>query len=116
MTNLSTLFLLFTLTSFQPKQTQQAKAKGAIVGVITNEHADPIINALVYLKKEQELIKVTTTDTLGNYQFLDLKPNTYSINVSYVGYYKKNINDLEVDKGKKKLDITMRELRCTHGH
>ncbi len=113
----SSLFLLLFLSGFLPSElNEKNKTDGSIQGVIINEHNTPIENALIYLNKEDELINVTTSDTLGVYKFINVPKDTYTINVSYVGYFKKEIKDVMVSDGKKEIDITMKELRCTHGH
>jgi protocatechuate 3,4-dioxygenase beta subunit len=113
----STLFLLIALVASTPAEiNENNQHEGSIKGVIINEHNTPIENALIYLNKEDKLIKVTTSDTLGNYEFNSVKTGTYSIKVSYVGYFKKEIKSVLVGEGKEELNITMKELRCTHGH
>ncbi len=117
MSQISTLLLLLSLSVFHPTELNKTKKhKGSIEGIISNEHEHAIPNALIYLKKEDELIKVTTSDSLGEYKIASVKAGTYSISVSYVGYFKKEIKGITVGKGKKELDIKMKELRCTHGH
>lgn len=117
MLHFSTIFLFLSLAAFQPAELNQTeKANGSIEGVISNEHGHPIENALIYLNKESKLINIATSDTLGRYKFSAVKPDTYTINVSYVGYFKKEISKVTIGKGKKEIDITMKELRCKHGH
>jgi len=112
-----TIFLLFSFSIAQPSELNQKEVEiGSIEGVISNEHGHPISNALIYLNKENKLIKVATSDTLGLYKFPSVKPNSYTLNISYVGYFKKEIKDVIVGDGKKEVDITMKELRCKHGH
>lgn len=117
MLKLSTLFLFISLATTYPTEISKTNQnKGSIKGVVSNEHEQGISNALIYLKKDNELIKVSTSDSLGLYEFSSLKADTYSINVSYVGYFKKEIKDIIVDKLEKEIDIKMKELRCIHGN
>lgn len=119
MLNFSSIFLFLTLATFQYGDInfqEKNEDKGSIKGVITNEHSTPIQNALIYLNREDKLINVTTSDTLGRYNFTAIKEDTYTVSVSYVGYFKKEIKNVVISDGKKELDITMKELRCTHGH
>jgi hypothetical protein len=117
MVQFSSFFLLLSLSILNPiESNDKDKNESSIKGVIVNEHDTPIENALIYLNKEEELIKVTTSDTLGKYEFTEVQQDTYTISVSYVGYFKKEIKNIAAGKGKKEIDITMKELRCTHGH
>lgn len=116
MLQINSLLLFLALSIFNPtKINKPKKYKGSIEGFILNEHNQAVQNALIYLNKNTELIKVTTSDSLGKYEIKSIKPDTYTISVSYVGYYKKEIENITVDKTKKEIDIKMKELRCTHG-
>jgi len=118
MIQFSSLLIFLTLGTLQTTSLRQTEEKKAsIEGSITNEHGHPIENALLYLNKENKLIKVATSDTLGQYKFVSVLPDNYSIKISYVGYFKKEIKNIKVREGaKEELNITMKELRCKHGH
>jgi len=58
---------------------------GDITGVITEQNNTiPVPGARVVIQKP--IISTTYTDSSGNYQFLNIKPGTYKINISKIGY------------------------------
>ncbi len=58
---------------------------GDITGVITERNNTiPVPGARVVIQKP--IISTTYTDSSGNYQFLNIKPGTYEINISKIGY------------------------------
>lgn len=117
MSQISILLLFLSFSTMSPTELDKTeKPTGYIEGVISNEHNHPIPNALIYLKKDSELIKVATSDSIGLYKISSVKADTYSISVSYVGYFKKEIKNITIGKGKKEVDIKMKELRCKHGY
>ena len=70
--------LLLTLVTFGYSQT--GIIKGAATDALTNE---PIIFANVVLVGTTI---GTNTDEVGNYQFTDLEPGVYDVQISYIGY------------------------------
>lgn len=113
MLHLSTIFLFLSFSMINPSQVKEHR--GIVEGTISNEHGTAIQNALIYLQKDNELIKVTTSDSIGAYKITSIKEDIYSVSVSYVGYFKKEIKNVVVGKNKIELEIKMKELRCTHG-
>jgi len=96
------LLLLGTLLSFSSVYSQTGK----ITGRITNNKNDLISGATVTVVENSRTI---TTDIDGRY-IITLPAGKYSISVSYVGYIKKSINEINVEAGKETLlDIVIEE-------
>ena len=94
--------LLFTLLSTLIIQAQTGK----ISGKVTNNKNEVISGATVTVI---EANRSTTTDVDGRFVFT-LATGKYSVTISYVGYSKKTISDIEVSSGKETpLDLLIEE-------
>lgn len=74
-------------------------AQETISGIVQNQKGDPLIGANVIIK---ETFKGTATNSNGEFKFSKLKPDNYTITVSYIGYKtieeevsKENLNNLK---------------------
>ena len=76
----------------------------SITGIITDKSNTPIpyANILLLKPKDSSLIKGTITDDFGKFQFLDVKKETYNLNVSLLGY--KSINK-SLSVGNESIDL-----------
>ncbi|MFH2143322.1 MAG: carboxypeptidase-like regulatory domain-containing protein [Bacteroidota bacterium] len=61
------------------------QAPGTLKGKILDEKGDPMVNAYVYIKTGADKIG-DATDFDGNYTIKTIKPGSYNINVSCLGY------------------------------
>ena len=86
-----------------------AYAQTTLQGKVTDkETGEPILFGSVALYKNGVLITGTETDFDGNYNFTELDPSTYDVEVSYVGYSKQRVTSVKVLAGKaNKLDMEM---------
>jgi hypothetical protein len=84
-------FLLFTLFSF-------SQNKGIIRGVVTDSKNNaPVGFATVSI---QGTTMGVNTNENGQYQILNLAPGFYTLNISYIGFRKKVISDIQVFNSK----------------
>lgn len=80
--------------------------KGVLEGKITDEKTeDPVENATLLLKEDDEVESVTTNDE-GNYS-LEAYINDYTVSVTAPGYQDKE-TEVEIDSGKQELDLALK--------
>lgn len=93
--------LLFTTTAWSqiPGNSTRTKGIGKIVGFIVDEEKDEIIEfATISLYRGEELIDGTITDEKGKFTLTGLIDGKYKLEVSFLGYDKKTIEDVEIKK------------------
>lgn len=99
---LFTLFLFAGLAVFaqQPPKTSTLSCilKGVISEGKTGE-AIPLANVILY-NRDSIRIGISTTDMDGNYMFRKIKPGTYMLQASYVGYPLKVVRNIVLTAGK----------------
>ncbi len=85
------------------------QAQTSLAGKVTDEETgEPIIFGNVALYKNGVLTTGVETDVNGNYNFSNIDPGTYDVEVSYVGYQPQRVTDVKVLAGKSnKLDIEL---------
>ena len=83
---ISFLFLVILLLGVTFHSCQEEVVySGDVTGVISDQNNTiPVPGARVVIQKP--IISSTYTDSSGNYQFLNIKPGTYKINISKIGY------------------------------
>ncbi|MDP2304145.1 MAG: carboxypeptidase regulatory-like domain-containing protein [Ignavibacteria bacterium] len=64
--------------------------KGKIVDAVTNNF---IIDATVYL---EDIFWITKTDSIGNFEFLNISPGKYTIKAFKSGYHESELTDLQI--------------------
>jgi outer membrane receptor protein involved in Fe transport len=84
-------------------------AQTSLGGTITEEESgEPVLSGSVVLKKNGTFITGTSTDFDGNYNFANIDPGTYDMEISYVGFQTRIITDVVVFVGKaNKLDVQL---------
>ncbi|MDZ7880683.1 MAG: TonB-dependent receptor [Saprospiraceae bacterium] len=87
MTNTTKLNLFVWIISALPNLLS-AQNNTKITGSITDDtkKALPFANVSLLKGKDSSLVKIALTDSLGQFQFDNLKPNNYLISVSFVGF------------------------------
>lgn len=76
--------------------------------VVDKENKEPIIFGSVALFKNGVQLTGTDTDDKGNFNFPDIDPGTYDVEVSYLGYQQTRISGIKVLAGKAtKVDIEL---------
>ncbi len=88
----NTIILLCALITFGNSQT--GIIKGLATDGLTNE---PIIFANIILVGTSV---GTTTDEVGNYEFLGLEPGVYDVQISYIGYETLTITEQQVQNNR----------------
>ena len=73
---------LITIILFSVK----AFCQQSISGKVINANRRPLKYATVELKQDTLSIATTSTDTLGNFNFVEIKRGKFSITVSYLNY------------------------------
>ena len=86
-----------------------AYAQTTLQGKVTDkESGEPILFGSVALYKNGVLSTGAETDFDGNYNFTEIDPGTYDVEVTYVGYAKQRVTGVKVLAGKaNKLDIEL---------
>jgi hypothetical protein len=76
---LSYIFILLTTASF---------ASNSIQGIVIDENKKPIeyCNVILHKYNDSSYINGTTTDSLGKFEIIDLKPENYFLEIIYIGY------------------------------
>lgn len=100
------LIVLFLVTIFAATSQVSAEEKAVITGqVINGSTGDPLIGARVFLKNEK---KGAISKMAGKYRIKNVKPGTYTLVCSYVGFKKFEVANLKVAAGETKtINITM---------
>lgn len=62
------------------------KSPGKVLGLITDEHGDPIANAFIEVKSNGLSVGSTHSDSLGNYSIQGLSEGSYTIQVQAQNY------------------------------
>ncbi len=77
-----------SLISKQKKtsDTLSSKFTGGISGKVIDETKQGIINATVLVIQHGALIDGSVTDTNGNFNINSIRPGTYDLSISYIGY------------------------------
>lgn len=85
-----------------------ALGQGKIAGRVTDDASgDPLIGVNIILDGTQQ---GTVTDADGNYIIVNVRPGTYTIVFSYIGFQTQRITDIRVTTGQTtRYDLTMRE-------
>ncbi|MCO6480407.1 MAG: TonB-dependent receptor [Phaeodactylibacter sp.] len=86
-----------------------AHAQTTLQGKVTDkETGEPILFGSVALYKNGVLTTGTETDFDGNYNFTEIDPGTYDVEVTYVGYAKQRVTGVKALAGKaNRLDIEL---------
>lgn len=74
---------------------------GSLQGKITDqETGEPLMFANVALQQGETQVGGAQTDMQGRYEITQLKPGTYSVTFSYIGYAAKEVKEVLIDAGK----------------
>ena len=83
-------------------------AQLSLKGKVSNENKEPVELAIVSIKKGNVIIGNTITDSLGHYQFPDLKNGAYTISVKNIAF--KDTTFLAVVDANTLPDISLRRI------
>ncbi|MEL7221102.1 MAG: TonB-dependent receptor, partial [Bacteroidota bacterium] len=102
----SLLFFMSLLFSVSFLAAQSA----SLSGKVTEDSGEPVLFGTVSLYQNGNLKTGVETDFDGNYNFSNLDPGTYAIEVSYLGLQTQRIEDIKVFSGKAiTVDVEMSE-------
>ena len=88
--------LIFLVSTFAVKAQNYGEIHGKILDHATGK---PVLFATVSTEYGGKLIG-TTTDDEGRFRLKPLQPGTYAVQVNYLGYNPRNIENIEVTSGK----------------
>ncbi len=85
-----------------------AMAQGKIAGRVTDDiNGEPLIGVNVVIDGTQQ---GTVTDSDGNYVILNVRPGTYALRFSYIGFQTQTVSNINVATGRTtRYDIELRE-------
>jgi iron complex outermembrane receptor protein len=96
--SLMSVFML-VLTLFGNSQEMRL---GTIIGrVVDADLGTPLEYANVVLYEKESMMQITgaMTDSNGVFRLFQVRPGTYTMEISFMGYYPKKISSLEVSRG-----------------
>ena len=96
--------LLVVFAAFLP--ISSASGQGKIAGTVTDaETGDPLPGVNVLVESTQQ---GTATNADGDYVILNVRPGTYTLQFSFIGYGTKSVQDVQVETGRTtRIDATM---------
>ncbi len=100
------LIVLFLVSIFAATTQLSAEEKAVITGnVVKQENGDPLIGARVFLKDAK---KGAISKMGGKYRIKNIKPGTYTLVCTYVGFEKFEVANVKVAAGEtKSINISM---------
>ena len=107
-------FLSFTSASFSFTGYKPGEQKGMITAVIRDANTNEPIeyaNVTIHNVKDSSFVNGTVSDKKGELAFTNLSEGKYYVTVSYIGYEKKTINDINVLPGKKEVSLGVIKLQ-----
>jgi len=116
--NKLTLLLCFLFAAISIKAVEPAVKPelqgGVIKGIVKdNSHDTPVEYATVsvYTMSDSTLIDGTITDAKGAFVLKKLKPGSYYVEVSFIGYNKAAVRNIPINKKRKVIDLKVVNLR-----
>ncbi len=94
------LLTMLVLLAAGWSQAMAQGAAGAIIGTVTDENNDPVINAQVQVSSGGIIKGGTVTDFDGNYIIKPLLPGRYDVKVHFIGYKENLTTGVLVQPGK----------------
>jgi iron complex outermembrane receptor protein len=97
--------ILFSILFFSNIQAQQTSG---MKGTVSDESKAKVAGAQVTLRSEAGLNLSTTTDKAGDFEFKNLMPGNYLLEVKSLGFSVYGHDEIRLDRGEnKQLDITL---------
>ena len=109
------LLILNTITSYCQNET--GKINGIVSDIETGELL-PFVN-VVLKTMDNNIIQGTTSNYEGEYKIDNLKIGEYVVEISYVGYFTQNLNEVKIfDNSKVQLDADLKKgvIICSYPH
>jgi hypothetical protein len=92
-TSFALIFMALGSVSAQTGQT-------SLSGNVKDDDGEPVLSATVSLFKGGTLLTGALTDFDGNYNFANIDPGTYDLEISYVGYQTQRVEGITVFAGR----------------
>lgn len=100
-------FLAVALLALFLHNGAQAQTTGKIAGTVTDNQGEALVGVNILIKGTQ---KGTATDLNGDYFLLNVRPGTYTIQASYIGFQTTEVQEVQVSVDRTTtIDITLQE-------
>ena len=107
MTNLLRFILVLIVTAISVETFAQGNS-GEILGTVTDEKNEPIINAVIQVSDGTGVKGGAVTDFDGQYVVKPLAPGAYTVSIKYIGYNEKRVVEVLVKpSGKTEVNAKM---------
>ncbi len=99
------IITLFVITGFS--QPQMKPNTGIIVGKVIDKNDNPLefVNIVVHKQSDSSLVDAVATDTEGKFLLKNINYGTYYLEIKFLGFQNKKINNIEVKKEKRFVKI-----------
>jgi len=90
-------------------QNPRASRGGLITGIVVNSTDDtPMEYAYIILYSEQDSVQISGTVSAEDGRFLlkGIRPGSYYLNVNYMGFASREISDLRIGRGSRRIDLS----------
>ncbi len=110
MNSLNKFFAIILIILIANYQRCNAQNLQIIKGTISDKQSQQMISEATIQILESNPLKITKTDTKGNYKIADVAPGRYTLRISYSGYREATVSNIMVSSGKETiLDIQLEE-------
>ena len=110
MNSLNKFFAIIFIILIANYQCYNAQNLQTIKGTISDKQSQQMISEATIQILESNPLKITKTDTKGNYKIADVAPGRYTLRISYSGYREATVSNIMVSSGKETiLDIQLEE-------
>ncbi len=92
------LFTTGTLFSQRPQGTFDGLIRGRVLDADLNEPIE-YANIVLYLQRDSTQVTGTITNREGNFQLTGIRPGSYYVEISFIGYHTDTIDDVEITPG-----------------
>ena len=98
------LLLFFTFTFTISRANVSGVVKGSVVDEADGQPLE-FVTVAIYNKPDQSLVTGTVSDEQGKFEIKGLSAGTYYIEVSYIGYDKASVEDINIDNGRTHIEL-----------
>jgi outer membrane receptor protein involved in Fe transport len=96
--------VLTGLFAFALNDTESGIIEGKVLDGETNEPLE-YVSVAVFHEEDESLVTGTITEESGGFRLKGLKKGEYYVEVSFIGYEKKTVQDVKVESGRQNLDL-----------
>ncbi|HKR03885.1 MAG TPA: TonB-dependent receptor [Bacteroidia bacterium] len=111
---LPVLFLLFSFNRINAQMPMMGGGKdnkiydGKITGSVVDSGSQKIVelaNVALYKSGSEKPLDGTVTDEKGNFKLKNIKPGTYKVTVSFIGYLNQDFDSIEISDKKYNIEL-----------